>query len=79
MSKINFKVAEGKDYKDRPKFSEIERPEWANTLILSPRAAKLAFTRYQLDMPWSISQALQGTTHAWGETGTVEKSLQSDL
>lgn len=79
MSKLNFKVAEGKDYKDRPKFSEIERPEWANMLILSPRAAKLAFTRYQLDMPWSISQALKGTTHAWGSTGNVENAIQSGL
>ena len=27
---------------------EIERPEWANMLILSPSSGKLAFTRYQL-------------------------------
>lgn len=72
---INFNIQEGTDHKNRPKLSEIERPEWANGIIFSPKAAKKAFTRYQLDLPWVISQAFQGTSYAWGSDFKTQNDL----
>lgn len=70
---IDLSIVEGKDHKDRPKLSSLYRPEWANCIIFSPRAAKLAFSRYNLDMPWSISKSLKGTTTAWGSTSESQQ------
>lgn len=62
-----YKGKEG-DHADKPKLSEIPRPEWADTFIFSPKYFKKYGKNFQIDMPIAISTALKGVSYAWGQS-----------
>lgn len=67
-----YKGKEG-DHADKPKLSEIPRPEWADTFIFSPKYFKKYGKNFQIDMPIAISAALKGVSFSWGQSNPQPK------
>lgn len=70
-----YKGKEG-DHADKPKLSEIPRPDWADTMIFSPKYFKKYGKNFQIDMPIAISTALKGVAYAWGQSNPAPNTTK---